>query len=122
MHNEKRNYSRYNVFFDPPSCSKSDSEDSKIDIRDISCSGIKICTDERLIKGDMIDLEIVIPSDDIPLFILGEVVWVVKDPGFDKTYNAGVRLKKVNDFDHKRLVGYIHSNFTPSTPSKLTEQ
>lgn len=122
MNSEKRDYSRYNVFFDPPSCARTDSEDSKIDIRDLSCSGIRICTDERLIKGDMIDLEIVISSDDIPLFVMGEVVWVVKDAGIADTYNAGVRLKKVNDFDHKRLVGYIHSNFTPSTPSKFIEQ
>ena len=113
MHTEKRDYSRYNVFLERPSCSRSDSEGSRIDIRDISCAGIRICTDERLIKGDMIDLEIVIPSDDIPMFVAGEVVWVVKDPGFDKTYNAGIRLKKFNEFDRKRLVGYIHANFTP---------
>ena len=111
MVNEQRDHIRYNVFLSPPSCLNSDSENNKVDIHDISCSGIKIRTDERLIKGDSIDLEIIVPEDDIPMFVGGEIAWVIKDTDFENTYNAGVRLIKVNDCDKKRLVKYINENF-----------
>ena len=112
MTREHRDHTRYNVFISPPSCLNSDSENAKVDIQDISCSGIKICTDERLIKGDSIDLEIIVPEDDIPMFVGGEVAWVIKDMKLDNTYNAGVRLTNVNECDKKRLIKYIHKNFT----------
>lgn len=111
MANNKRDHTRYNVFLAPPACSKSDSENTKVDIHDISCAGIKICTNERLIKGDSIDLEIVMPEDDIPMFVGGEIAWVIKDPGFENTYNAGVILTMVNDCDRGRLVKYINEHF-----------
>ncbi|MFC1570229.1 PilZ domain-containing protein [Candidatus Omnitrophota bacterium] len=111
MTSDKRGNTRYNVFLSPPACSKSDDENVKVDIHDISCAGIKICTDERLIKGDNIDLEVIIPEDDIPMFVGGEIVWVVKDPGFEDTYNAGVRLTRVNDCDKGRIVKYINETF-----------
>jgi len=111
MTSEQRDQTRYNVFLSPPSCLNSDSEGTKIDIQDISCSGIKICTNERLIKGDSINLEIIVPEDDIPMFVGGEVSWVIRDTDVDNTYNAGVSLTRVNECDKKRLVKYINENF-----------
>ncbi|MFC1480389.1 PilZ domain-containing protein [Candidatus Omnitrophota bacterium] len=111
MEGNNRGYMRYNVYMNPISCSKCDRQDVSVDISDISCSGIGISTNERLIKGENIELEITIPEDGIPMFITGEVAWVTKDPDADNVYNAGVRLTNINLCDKDRLIKYIDLSF-----------
>lgn len=108
----KRGYNRYNITLEPLSCSRSEKDDVKIDINDLSFSGMGISTSETLSKGDKIELELTIPGDDIPMFIEGEVAWVNRKPDEDNVCQAGIRLSKINCHDKDRLARYLNSNFT----------
>jgi len=111
MTEEKRDYRRFNVFTRPLDCARCDSNDVKVDISDISCSGIGINTNERLGKGDRVELEIRIPDDDIPMFIVGEVAWVMDHPTVERMYSAGIKLASISRCDKERLLTFIDSSF-----------
>lgn len=111
MTQEKRDYMRYNVFEQTLDCARCDSKNINVDISDISCSGIGINTNERLGKGDVVELEIRIPDDDIPMFVVGEVSWVKDHPTLERTYCAGLKLSKISHSDKKRLISFIDSSF-----------
>ena len=108
MEQDKRGYARYNVFMSPFYCSKCDSEDINVDINDVSCSGIGISINEKISRGDKIELKLIIPEDDIPMFISGEITWVTRHPDMDDYFNAGVRLININHCDRERLIKYIN--------------
>jgi hypothetical protein len=82
-------------------------------ISDVSGSGIGIVAKEKLTEGETMHLELSIPGDDIPMFVVGKVTWVVKDKKDENTYRAGVRLTKLNRADKERLMKYIESSFFP---------
>ena len=119
MAEEKRDYVRISVFLAPVCCMRSDRECKGITINDISGSGIGITTNEKLVKGDNVDLELNIPEDDIPIFVTGKVTWAEKGKKGDKTYRAGIRFVKMNHCDKDRLMKYMNSNIFPfQTPNE----
>ena len=111
MNNNRRAHIRHKVLINSHGCSKSDTKNIEADIRDISSRGIGITTDEQLSPGDIIELEITIPGDGIPMFIVGEVAWASTQPDGSGIYNAGLRLTRIHDCDKARLVRYIGTSF-----------
>ena len=110
MYEDKRRYMRYNVFLQQFSCLNCESEDSLVDISDISCTGLGITMTDQMYSGDKIDLEIVFPKDDVPMFIVGEIAWVYTDNNTEGRYTAGVKFTKISHCDKKRLVRYIQTS------------
>ncbi|MGD2278850.1 MAG: PilZ domain-containing protein [Candidatus Omnitrophota bacterium] len=110
MVKEKRDYTRFSIFMAPVCCERADCENVSVSVNDISGSGLGIVTNEKLTKGDKVDLELNIPEDDIPIFVTGEVSWVVRDESVGSTYRAGVRLVKLSRPDKDRLMRYLGSN------------
>ena len=110
--NNRRAHTRHRVLINSHGCSKSGNKNIGADIRDISSRGIGITTDEQLVPGDVIELEITIPGDGIPMFIVGEVAWASAQPDANGIYNAGLRLTRIHDCDRERLVRYIGSSFS----------
>ncbi|MDP8299403.1 MAG: PilZ domain-containing protein [Candidatus Tantalella remota] len=110
MHEDKRRYMRYNVFLQHFKCLNCDSEDSVIDISDISCTGLGISTTDQLYSGDKMDLEIIFPQDDVPMFITGEIAWAYLENNSEGRYTAGVKFSKISHCDKKRLVRYIQTS------------
>ena len=86
-----------------------------IDINDISCSGLGISVKERLTPGNNLELELNVPKDDIPMFIVGEVVWSAKDVDVPDLYRAGIRITRISSSDKERFLKYILSNFISSS-------
>ncbi|MFH1878986.1 MAG: PilZ domain-containing protein [Candidatus Omnitrophota bacterium] len=111
--NNKREYLRYNIFLEDMECFDSGNKNKKLDISDISCSGLGIISNDKLVKGEKIELEVKIPNDDIPMFVGGEVAWVSRQKGKEGYYRVGVRLSNINRLDKDRLVKFIHSNIFP---------
>lgn len=107
---ERRYNRRYNVFITPLKCTEAESG-AEVKILDISRDGISILLKERVFKGHEVHLEITLPEDDIPLFIKGEVAWVIKASEGDNTeYSAGIKIVDLNKCDTDRLIHYIHTN------------
>ncbi|MEA3489265.1 MAG: PilZ domain-containing protein [Candidatus Omnitrophota bacterium] len=111
MEQEKRSYRRYNALISPLSCSKCDCENLRVDISNISCDGMGISINANLTEGDTVKLEIILPDDDIPMFIVGEVAWATKHPAMEKVYSAGLRLIRISNCDRERLMKYINVSF-----------
>ena len=111
MQREKRGYTRYSGFDRQLNCSRCDVDDVRVEVSDISCDGIGISTTERLMRGDLIELELNIPGDDIPMFIVGKVAWVREHPTGGSTYCVGLRMAKINHSDKERLISFIDSSF-----------
>ena len=107
----KRRHLRHIVLTSPPSCLTCDNSEIQINISDISSSGIGINTKERLSEGDRLRLEIMIPGDDIPMFVVVEVMWTKKDKKISGSFFSGVRLIDIHTHDKKRLISYINANF-----------
>lgn len=113
---DKRDYIRYNVFLETEDRIMCTWRSATIDINDISCSGLGISVKERLTPGDDLELELSVPKDDIPMFIMGEVAWSAKDVDVPELYRAGIRITRISSSDKERLLKYILSNFISSEP------
>ena len=108
MTDERRCHKRYKAFVHPPK-SRIFSGD-KVDIQDISFEGLHIAIDKKIDMGETLDLEILIPQDDIPMFISGIVTWTKKDAALEERFNAGLKLLKINKCDRDRLKTYIRKH------------
>ena len=80
--------------------------------RDISREGIGCYIGERLPVGVMVRLEINIPSEIIPIFARGEVVWF-KESDADKeaNFNSGIKIIKMDSSDKARLLEYGYNQW-----------
>lgn len=76
--------------------------------RDISEGGVSFTVYERLPKGTMLDMQIQVPFDSMPLFAKGSIVWVKKvGEEHAKTFEVGVGFTEIDPRDQKRLKMYI---------------
>jgi hypothetical protein len=118
MYEEKRENVRYSVLICPVRCLDIDCANSGVSVNDISLGGIGITTRGRLVKDQKIKLEILIPDDDIPVFVVGEIVWVKKINSRERdsadneiTIQSGIKIIKMNKCDRDRIIYYIKNNF-----------
>lgn len=107
MPNEKRKRQRHNVFLEALHCTKADNASSMIAINDISSEGIGVFLNEKVHAGDVVELELNVPKETTPVFVVGEVAWVSKNGNPDNTYRAGIRLAKISECDKHRLNKYL---------------
>ena len=110
MKENKRKDKRYAAFIRPLDCSGAGNERCKVEIADISTGGVGVRADGKMIRGDMVELEIGLPDDNIPIFLAGEVIWVSKDVHMNK-YQAGIKFIKLSSCDRERIISYIKKNF-----------
>jgi c-di-GMP-binding flagellar brake protein YcgR len=106
---EKRTSKRFPIFSEMLSCSITEQGCVRVDVVDMSSGGIGITVGQRLAKSDVLQLEIKVPGDDIPMFVRGEVAWVEKDENNDR-YKAGIVLTKIERSDKVRLVKFLDNN------------
>ena len=104
---EKRGERRFSALSFPFFCSRCESDDVEVNISDISCSGLKISTNEKMFKDGRIKLEIILPADDIPMFVKAIVKWVKKDPDSEGVYNVGIHLDDLKPYNKEKLVKHI---------------
>jgi len=78
--------------------------------KNVSEGGVCFIVYERLAKGTMLDMQLEVPFDSMPIFIKGEVAWIKKvGEEHAKTFEAGVEFTKVEEKDQKRLKMYIQN-------------
>lgn len=109
---EKRRFARLNLLADTFYKKKTVPQKKKLSLfKNISIGGICLIAYEELQAGDLLDLEIYLPGYNIPINIVGRVVWVkefvIGGPPAEKRFDAGVEFIEAKEEDVKEIGKYI---------------
>lgn len=76
--------------------------------RNISGGGIQLAVSERLVKGNILEMEMYLPGEAEPILATGAVVWIREAPeDWRSDFDAGVRITKMAPSDRDKLLRYI---------------
>jgi len=106
---ERRKYMRFNVLMDAI-CRKTDTP-QKLKINDFSKEGIGIVSENAFSKGEELEIEMMIPGDNIPVLFQGEVAWTGELKRETSSYKTGVKFKKIDNQDKSRMLEYIYQRW-----------
>ena len=102
---EKRKFIRFSVMLDGRVGVKgSKKPKSKCKIKDLSREGIRVTGPASINKGDILELELMLPGEVMPIIASGEVAWSKKMES--KAYDVGMRLHLIDKYDRYRLLDY----------------
>lgn len=107
---DKRETARFNIVNSDLSC-RLCRENGQTDVFDISGGGLGMVTDQRLQEGEVVELEIMVPGDDIPIFARAEVTWTSRNKEIEGKYSNGLCLTKIHSSDKRRLLSFIDHSF-----------
>jgi hypothetical protein len=68
---------------------------------EISANGVRVCVDDELETGAILQLGIELPELDQPLYVVGEVRWCKPAQGPDQGYYAGFKLLESQGTDYE---------------------
>lgn len=107
---EKRRYMRFSVILD--AICRHGNISKKLKINNFSKEGLGVASEEDMFeKGDNLEIEMMIPGDNIPVLLEGEVAWKNKEVSDTKQYRAGVKFKKISNSDKARILECIYQNW-----------
>ena len=114
---DKRKYMRFNVFLEAI-CRTGSGILKNFKINDFSREGLGVESQGGFDSGENLEIEVMIPGDNIPVILEGEIAWT-KEPNDDNiTGHRGViKLRKVTNSDRSRLLGYIYQKWILSANS-----
>ena len=106
---EKRRYMRFNMLLNGI-CRRSGIS-KKLTISDFSKEGVGIKSGEVLSEGEDVEVEMMIPGDNIPVVVAGQIAWTNEVEQDDGTYKSGMKFKRVSGEDKSRILEYIYQNW-----------
>ena len=110
--NEKRKFMRFGISLDMKYRAPHKAIEGLAQGRDISREGIGCYIGERLPVGVMVQLEINIPGEIIPIFARGEVVWFKESVAAEgANFNGGMKIIKMDSSDKNRLLEYSYNQW-----------
>jgi c-di-GMP-binding flagellar brake protein YcgR len=119
---ERRRFMRFDAFLDVMhSALEGPAIKLRSCLKDLSKEGMRISGENPLRKGSIIELEMKIPGDNVPVFATGEVAWSEKA---DKTaYDSGIRITKIESLDRAKLLDYVYDEWirTKKEKNQFTE-
>jgi len=84
--------------------------------RDLTQNGISIPSSKRLPSKSVVELEITLPMQLLPIFALGEIVWAKEAwENARRLYQVGIRITDMDDFDVDRMKSYVHERYSEVT-------
>ena len=114
---EKRKYIRFSVIMD--AIWRSGKSKQKMQVSDVSKEGIGLVSREGFKEGQNIEMEMMIPGDNIPVIFEGEVAWT-KTPGYDTShYRSGVKFTKISNEDKSRMQEFIYNRWIMPASAKV---
>ncbi|MGB2601292.1 MAG: PilZ domain-containing protein [Candidatus Omnitrophota bacterium] len=106
MTGEKRRYMRFNVLLDAI-CRKNGNQ-KKLKVNNFSKEGVGILSKESFSEGENVEIELMIPGDNVPVLLQGEIAWS-SDPIVDNIHHkSGMKFQKVSNEDRSRILEYIY--------------
>lgn len=77
----------------------------------VSAGGLCLPLARKVNERSVVELELNLPNDFIPIFAVGEIAWLKKDAKRD-IFKAGIEFKAIDDYDRNRIVNYISTQKT----------
>ncbi|MFH1784515.1 MAG: PilZ domain-containing protein [bacterium] len=85
------------------------SKDEETKTRDISEGGVRIMMNTKILPGNIIDLEIILPDTAEPIKALGETVWEEEFlEGRNLAYEIGVKFIKISPKDREKISKHVY--------------
>ncbi len=106
---EKRKYMRFNVLFEAI-CRRGDSTE-KVKVNNFSREGLGVLCQEALGQGEEVEVEFMIPGDNVPVLVEGKVAWTSPFASNSLERKSGVKLKNISNSDRSRVLEYIYHNW-----------
>jgi len=82
--------------------------------RNISIGGICLVVYEKLKESQLLELDLCIPEEKIPIKALGKVVWVheyiIGNVSKDRRYDVGIEFIEISDEDVNKVNKYVFSH------------
>ncbi|MDD4956028.1 MAG: PilZ domain-containing protein [Candidatus Omnitrophica bacterium] len=103
---EKRKFLRFDVLVNAI-CRKSGQE-KKLEVNNFSREGLGVLSSESLQEGENLDIELMIPGDNVPIMLQGEVAWACGPAGDGNQHRGGVRFKSISNNDRSKILEYIY--------------
>ena len=106
---EKRKYMRFNVFLD--AICRTGGALKKLKINNFSKEGVGILSEEIFGEGEDLEIEMMIPGDNIPVLFHGKVAWA-DATGSDNTQNrGGLKFETIKNEDRGKILEYIYQKW-----------
>ncbi len=103
---ELRKYLRLETFFDVwYSVVGRPEETRKACCVDLTREGCKLVSHDSLPMGLEVELKMKIPSDPVPIFATGQVVWTSQQSA--DLFAAGLRIVQIQPLDRFKLLDYV---------------
>ncbi len=113
---EKRKYMRFNVFMD--ALNRKGGMLRKFKVNNFSKEGIGIISEDPLREGEDLEIEMMIPGDNMPVIFEGQIAWISGDTHDREQYKGGIRFKKISNNDRSRILEYIYQKWIMPDKSK----
>ena len=92
----------YNVLEKPAS-------KAKACLKNLSKEGLMLSGEKPLRKGSLVELEMKIPGDNMPVFACGQVAW--SESELKSECKAGIKFTKIKSHDRVRLLDYVYEQW-----------
>ena len=106
---EKRRFVRFDV--EMGAVGKYKDALRKIKINNFCREGVGIESNESFSEGEILDMEMMIPGDNVPVFFEGEVAWTDKPGNPDSRQGSGLKFKRISNEDRGRMLEFIYKKW-----------
>lgn len=106
---EKRKYMRFNVFLE--AVSRTGKTLKNLKVSNFCKEGIGVLSPDPLNRGKALAIELMIPGDNVPVVVEGEIAWSGAAILDNMQYQGGVKFKKISNEDKSRVLEYIYKNW-----------
>ena len=106
---EKRRFLRVDVKL-PVTYWSPASPDAKLSVtKDVGGAGICLLTNEALLKGIRVEVELELPEAKQPVRFVGEVVWCGPNPQRPRSFLIGISFLTIKPEDHQAVMRFCVS-------------
>ncbi|MDP8259236.1 MAG: PilZ domain-containing protein [Candidatus Aadella gelida] len=106
---EKRRFIRFDILLDAI-CRRKGSL-KKLKVNNFCRDGVGVLSDEALDQGEDLELEMMIPGDNIPIIFEGQIAWVGGTLPGEADHQGGIKFKKIKSEDRGRILEYIYKKW-----------
>lgn len=86
-------------------------------VNNLSREGMSFEAQRRLDEGAFLNMKILLPVDDKPIYVTGEVAWTSEAEKKDCGYTVGIRFFKIDNYDKARLLDYVYTEWLKASKS-----
>ncbi|MFH1837432.1 MAG: PilZ domain-containing protein [Candidatus Omnitrophota bacterium] len=103
---EKRRFIRFDTLLDAI-CRRKGSL-TRFKVNNFCRDGVGILSDEVLDNGEDVEVEMMIPGDNVPIIFEGQIAWAGASFSGIAKHESGIKFKKINSEDRGRVLEHIY--------------